>query len=199
VAQALSEFEVRRAALFAGYAKGALFCFASPASTSPPQTLTLALRPHIVTLVTMMCADKFGNGKDAQGRARSYSSQVRGSSRLDTPAPRRQSLIPTHAETESPVTHRKQRMAACSNPYTQRGVATAHFDPFFDCLCASVTLWLPALTAPGASLRMTMRWALVRRAQQAAPLRESKTKKQIPRRAGQRPSLGMTVRRELHV
>jgi len=192
-------FEFRGAALFAGYAKGALFRCARPASTRPLQPLPLALRPHIVTLVTMMCANKIGSGKGAQGRARNHSPQLRGSSRLDTPAPKGQSLIPTHAETESPVNHRKQRRATCSNPYTLPGAATAHFDPLFDYLCASVTLWLPALTAPGASLRMTIGWAFSSRAQQAAPLRNSKTKKQIPRRAGPRPSLGMTVRRELHV
>ena len=95
-----------------------------------------------------MCAYKIGNGKDAQGRARSYSSQARSSSRLDTPAPGRQILIPTHAETESPVNHRKQTMATCSNPYTQPGVAAAYLGLLFGPLCASVTLWPSALTAP---------------------------------------------------
>ena len=192
-------FDVPGAALFAGYAKGALFCCARLTSTRPLHAVTLALRPHIVTLVTMMCAHKIGNGKDAQGRAGSYSPQARGASRLDTPAPGRQFLIATHPETELSVTHRKQRMTTYSNRNTLPGVATPNFGPLCGPLRASVTLWPPALTAPGTSLRMTIGWAFVRRAQQAAPLRNSKTKKQIPRRAGQRPSLGMTIRRELHV
>ena len=43
-------FDFSGAALFAGYAKGALFCCARLASTSRLQPLALALRAHIANL-----------------------------------------------------------------------------------------------------------------------------------------------------
>ena len=126
--------------------RSAQFCFAPLASTGPLHAVTLAICVHIATLVTMLCAHKIGSGKRTQGRARRQYPQARGSSRLDTPAPERQFLIATHPRTGSPVNHRKQRVAACSNPYTWPGVAKPNFGPLFDRLCASVSLWPPALT-----------------------------------------------------